>query len=102
MAQLVAKRVRTSDFVARYGGEEFVALLPATDAPGARRLAESVRAVVAETSFRYHGERVTVTLSCGVATFTEGDDPRRVLQRADDALYRAKENGRDRVEVAED
>jgi len=102
--------VRKVDFVARYGGEEFVVVAPSTDAAGALMLAERVRAAVAASSVevvKLDGERapVRVTVSLGVVSATTSPEaaPLRagdLLARADEALYRAKQGGRDRVEVA--
>lgn len=88
--------VRDSDFVGRYGGEEFVMLLPNTDRDGAAVIAERVRKTVAEIDV-LDDQRVTVSL--GVAMFPEdAPDASRLFRSADRALYRAKANGRNRVE----
>ncbi len=93
---------RKTDVVARWGGEEFAVLLPRTDAAGARRIAEAARKAVHELHESAADLRRPVTASVGVAT-VQGE--RRVarhvlLSAADAALYAAKANGRDRVEVA--
>ncbi|MEA3642320.1 MAG: diguanylate cyclase [Lamprobacter sp.] len=94
---------RPLDLVARYGGEEFVALLPETDRNGARHLAERMRAGVEALSIPHVGSSIAevVTLSLGVATHKDGDakaDLSQLLACADQALYRAKHQGRNRVE----
>ena len=93
------------DVVARYGGEELVALLPNTDTAGARLIAERIRAAVAATRIPHEASSVDrhVTVSIGVAaTIPTGATQREALiERADLALYRAKELGRDRVVVSE-
>lgn len=92
----VASRLRDSDVLGRWGGEEFMVLLPATDATSGAEVAETLRARVAETPFPEAG---AVTISLGVAEY-RGDEPRKELvRRADEALYRAKGAGRNRVEV---
>jgi len=92
---------RASDVIARLGGEEFVLLLPDTDLTAARQLAERLRNAVSEAPFLLAEEVVTLTISIGVAKRTPEDrDFSDVLRRADEALYRAKAGGRDRVEVA--
>lgn len=94
---------RSSDFCARYGGEEFVVVLPNTTLDGAQRVAERIRQSVFELSLWHpasaHG---VVTISIGVAEepASEADpDHELLIRRADEALYRAKENGRHRVEL---
>lgn len=96
IAKLLGKRVRETDFVARYGGEEFVILLPETDLEHAQDVAEKLRSSVENADFNYRGQRVLITISCGIAAFHEGDDQDSVFRRADSALYRAKEAGRNR------
>jgi diguanylate cyclase (GGDEF)-like protein len=95
----LATSVRASDFVGRYGGEEFLVLLPETDAAAARVIAEKVRAAVAGA--RGPALERQVTMSIGLAEFPRHALDADSLQRAaDQALYAAKENGRNRVEVA--
>jgi len=94
---------RPTDLACRYGGEEFTFVLPSTDLQGAAVFAEKVRESVAKLNITHAGSKVVdhVTLSLGVATyqgqFKSGDE---VTKAADDALYRAKEKGRNRVEKA--
>jgi diguanylate cyclase (GGDEF)-like protein len=91
---------RGGDLVARYGGEEFVAVLPRTDAAGASAVAERVRAQIEALGIVHApGSGAVVTASIGVATLAHGErDPLEVLlRRADAALFRAKEDGRNRV-----
>jgi len=91
--------LRAQDRAYRYGGEEFCVLLPATDVPGTYVLAERVRQAVAlPASPRLHA----VTASLGAAVWQPGDDDALLLGRADEALYRAKAAGRNRVEFAGD
>jgi diguanylate cyclase (GGDEF)-like protein len=97
---LRARLQRPADLVARYGGEEFVLLLPDTDAAGALSLAESCRVAVSALRIphAYSSAADHVTLSIGVAaTQPPNDGPSRLLARADEALYRAKSEGRNRV-----
>jgi diguanylate cyclase (GGDEF)-like protein len=90
---------RTTDVAARVGGEEFALLLPETDAAGALSLAQRLRAAIEDIDAALLlGDRATITASIGVATVAGGrDDPAEVLRRADQALYRAKNGGRNRV-----
>lgn len=94
------KRLRATDFIARFGGEEFVLLLPGTPLEGGVQLVESLRRGIQACPFHFRGERVAITLSAGLAVFGEGDSAESVFERADQALYRAKHNGRNRLEVA--
>ncbi len=99
IAKTLSQGIRETDFLARYGGEEFVVLMPGTDLAGARTAAEKLRQRIAGTPFKYRGSPLEITLSAGIAQFHEGDDPRRVFDRADEALYRAKAAGRNRCEL---
>jgi len=100
VAQLLNKRIRATDFLARYGGEEFVMLLPGTKQEETLRLVNDLREQVENCGFHYHGEAVTITVSCGISSFNEGDVVEKVFERADQALYKAKENGRNQCVVA--
>ena len=94
---------RSTDIVARYGGEEFVLVLLDTDVIGASILANSVREAVANRQFDASDPSFVLTVSVGVATATPGD-PRaidRLFRDADRALYRAKQEGRNRVRVSD-
>ncbi|MFK8017667.1 MAG: diguanylate cyclase [Gammaproteobacteria bacterium] len=93
---LLARHTRAEDFVARIGGEEFVILFPATTAEGALIRCESLREQLAGASFRCKDEPLEVTMSCGLTQFSDTDTPQRVYERADAALYLAKEQGRNR------
>ncbi len=99
--QLVAKelkeRLRNTDFIARFGGEEFVVLLPETTAEDASKVMDKLRNHIRNLPFHFRGEPVTVTFSAGLAEFTAGDSEETVFERADRALYQAKDAGRDRV-----
>jgi diguanylate cyclase (GGDEF)-like protein len=92
--------MRSHDFAGRNGGEEFAILLPDTEIPVALRIAERVRAAIAEMSLP--GIDVSVTVSVGVAGYPEhASTPDRLARLADAALYLAKRQGRNRVELAE-
>ena len=94
---------RPADMVARCGGEEFLALLPETLLEGARQLAETMRQAVAKLSIPHEASLVApyVTISIGVSTSRpRQSSPDALRKRADQALYQAKEKGRNRVEVA--
>ncbi|MHB2049263.1 GGDEF domain-containing protein [Pseudomonas sp. VEM90] len=98
VADQLRKRLRGRDFIARFGGEEFVLLLPQTTPAVAAQMAEVLRATVEACPFHFKGERVVITTSIGLGAFRSGERSNQVLKRADAALYRAKEHGRNRVE----
>ena len=90
--------LRTYDVIGRYGGEEFLVVLPQTDLASAGLVAERMRLAIRETPFDVEGKTIQVTASFGAAQSEDADeDVEKVLRRADDGLYRAKEGGRDRV-----
>ncbi len=93
--------VRRADFVARFGGEEFAVVLDDSDEHDGARLADRIRREIAELEVDHHGVALKVTASVGVAGVRRTDDEERWLEAADAALYRAKEEGRDRVCVRE-
>lgn len=100
IAALMLSLVRDDDTAARIGGEEFAVLLPETDAGHAAAFAERLRATVAGAEFRPGGEPRRITVSIGVTALREGRDScGRMMAAADAALYRAKDEGRDRVVV---
>ncbi|TRO21837.1 GGDEF domain-containing protein [Ectopseudomonas mendocina] len=94
------KRLRKTDFIARFGGEEFVLLIPGTPLDGGVQLLETLRAAVEACPFHFKGEPVTITLSAGIAEFRNDEATEDTFERADQALYRAKGAGRNRVEQA--
>jgi diguanylate cyclase (GGDEF)-like protein/PAS domain S-box-containing protein len=96
LATLMRDNTRLSDCAGRWGGEEFLIVCPNTSLEGARQLAEALRQRIEESVFPVIGQR---TCSFGVTAICPGDNARQLLQRADDALYRAKYAGRNRVEV---
>lgn len=103
MCEVVTRVLRPSDTLARFGGEEFVLLLPDTDAEGAHLVAERVRAAIAGLSLvTPEGQPVAVTASLGLSTLGhDADDLDGLLRNADEALYSAKANGRNRVVAAQ-
>ncbi|HWI19892.1 MAG TPA: diguanylate cyclase [Vicinamibacterales bacterium] len=93
--------LRGSDLKCRYGGEEFLVLLPETPLHGARRVAETLRREIAERPVPWAGEGLTVTASFGLAQTLPGEvNVQAVIARADQALYRAKDDGRNCVRIA--
>jgi len=96
----LSKRLRKTDFIARFGGEEFVLLIPATPLEGGVQLLETLRAAIEACPFHFKGEPVTITFSAGIAEFRNGEATEVTFERADQALYRAKGAGRNRIEQA--
>lgn len=105
----VARTLRTQDRIGRgenartlgrFGGEEFLVVLRGADLDGARRAAERIRATIAESPFDTSAGPIPVTVSIGVATWEPPESESDLIRRADDALYKAKEQGRNRVSVS--
>jgi diguanylate cyclase (GGDEF)-like protein len=103
VAQVLEDETRFNDFVSRYGGEEFVVLLPESKGDQGRYVAEKIRRAVENASFMHVDEKIKVTVSAGVGeVVAESDTPETFVDRVDAALYQAKKNGRNRVEMAAD
>jgi diguanylate cyclase (GGDEF)-like protein len=101
VAETIVRQVRPLDFAARYGGEELVLIFPATPAGGAVIATERVRRAVATLALPLPaGGEAAVTFSAGVAQVAPGESAQDAVERADQALYRAKQAGRNRVEAA--
>ena len=101
VARVCAGVIRTTDTLARYGGDEFCVLLPETNLMAAIALAERLRAGVAGLVIVEGEVKLKITSSLGVAEFSANLDPEAFLQMADEALYRAKKAGRNRVAAAQ-
>ena len=99
IANVLGKRLRPTDFIARFGGEEFVLLMPDSALGDALQLGERLRAAIEACPFHFKGERVTITMSIGMAQFQPGERSDLTLKRADEALYRAKAAGRNQVQA---
>lgn len=97
ITQLMQDNVRTGDLVARYGGEEFIIVCPNTDINGAIITAERVRCAVMEKPLATRRGKITVTLSAGVANYNNELSIGQLINAADQALYQAKQSGRNRV-----
>lgn len=99
VSRALSGAVRRTDMVGRWGGEEFLIICPGTDAPGAARLAEKLRRAVDKDRFSHIGR---LTISLGAATHRPGESAASIVARADQALYAAKNKGRNRVEAEMD
>lgn len=94
IAQLLTQNCRQSDFLSRFGGEEFTIVLPNTNKAEAMNFANKLRIIIEKSRFNYGNKSQTITISCGVSEFSEGDTTEAVFERADQALYDAKNSGR--------
>ncbi|MDH2915307.1 MAG: PAS domain S-box protein [Gallionella sp.] len=100
-ADMAKQRLRRIDLLGRLGGEEFGIMLPGTDSAGAALFAERFRGYVADTPTQSSNGKIPVTISIGIAMFNAGDTTvESIMARADAALYRAKESGRNRIEIS--
>lgn len=102
-SNIVRNVLRKTDFCGRYGGEEFLIVLTQTDLHDARIFAERLRACVEECLYidMGHGRKSNVTASIGLAEHKKGEGIEKMIFRVDEAMYKAKKNGRNRVEVSE-
>jgi len=101
VARTIRSELRGSDVLARYGGDEFIALLPETDAGGAREMGERIRRSIEMSRLDVHGTDVISTVSIGIASFPDdGGSLELIMEKADKAMYYAKERGRNRVVMA--
>lgn len=101
-AQVILRCIRKTDLVARYGGEEFIAILPATDTKTAVGIAERIRETIATEPMPRLNDTVVPSITCsfGVSTYPiHADNKNNIIKVADIALYKAKQGGRNRVEV---
>ena len=103
MAGILRKFSRQYDIVCRYGGEEFIIILPETDLAAALYVAEKMRAHVEKTSLEYNDATIRTTISVGAVQMLPGKEETSddIISRADKALYKAKETGRNRIITTE-
>ncbi len=99
MAQLMAAEVRVEESVARYGGEEFVFMFPEAESAEVKRVCERIRTQVEEYDFVCDGERHQLTVSLGASSMRPGQTVKDLIRAADEQLYRAKQEGRNRTYV---
>ena len=102
VAKIIKSCTRNADTAARYGGEEFVVMLNNTSASAAMAVAERIRKSVEEKSIMYDGKKINVTISIGVSSYNfDLESAKSIVERADNALYESKRNGRNRVTLSE-
>jgi diguanylate cyclase len=99
LSKLLKKALRDGDRVYRFGGEEFLILLNRTDVEGAQLIAERLLTLCRNNKPLYQNEQISVTVSLGITQLRDDDTMDSLIQRSDNALYRAKENGKDRYEM---
>ncbi|CAM4185636.1 GGDEF domain-containing protein [Pseudoalteromonas byunsanensis] len=97
IARALKKAIRKTDFIARYGGEEFVVLMPGMHLEHAKQPLEKLRNTIKSIPFKFKETQVQITISLGATQFKDGDTPLSAFDRADSALYEAKNSGRDRL-----
>lgn len=97
LAKQMSEQIRQTDYLARFGGEEFILLLPQTEVDDAFTAVEKVRQHISECPFNFQGKPVQITISIGVTQFLAGEALETWMHRADEALYRSKDEGRNRT-----
>jgi diguanylate cyclase (GGDEF)-like protein len=102
LCNVCTKEIRNVDFFARYGGEEFIILLPDSDLNGAIETAKRIQCSLAKSATEYEGKSIFVTVSIGISTLNnKHNNFEQLINDADMAMYKAKTNGRNRIEVLE-
>jgi diguanylate cyclase (GGDEF)-like protein/PAS domain S-box-containing protein len=97
ISNLITGSLRKQDYVGRWGGDEFLLLLPNTHVEGGRILADNIREKVAQYDFIYRDHHISLSMSFGVAQFEKGQSLHDCIKSADDALYKAKQQGKNKV-----
>jgi diguanylate cyclase (GGDEF)-like protein len=96
LSKILQTSVRRIDYVGRWGGEEFLIILPKTTAQQAFHIAESIRVTIMENDF---SSARNITISAGITEYMNGDTTEKIIQRADEELYKAKESGRNQIQM---
>lgn len=96
IAKVLSSSIRETDFIARFGGEEFVVLMPETSIDAAESVANKLRQTIESCEFHFKDQRVVITASCGIAEIKHNESEEQLFERADSALYQAKETGRNK------
>ena len=100
LSQLLKQSLRRSDYIGRYSRKEFAIVLPDCGKESARAIIDGLRSRFATLNYRHKNEKILATFSAGIAAFPDYDNPEQMIQSANDALYSAKESGRNRVIAA--
>jgi len=101
IAALIRRNIRDTDIAGRYGGEEFIIILPLADLSSAMVVAERIRNIIENAEMKDSAGNVfVITVSQGLSSWEQGEDAYSLISRTDEALYKAKENGRNRVEIS--
>ncbi|MGL6029702.1 MAG: GGDEF domain-containing protein, partial [Legionella sp.] len=99
VALLLKSAIREHDFIARIGGEEFVLIFNQTTSDTALPILQQLRQLIEECQFFYHEHKVEVTISFGLTSVITHDDAESIFIRADNAMYKAKNSGRNCIEI---
>lgn len=99
VATILKSSIRTTDFIARVGGEEFVFIFEQTSSKAAHAILDKLRKLIEDCQFIYRNDRVDVTISFGLTSIKADDDIESLFMRADSALYKAKDGGRNQVKI---
>lgn len=102
LAALFKEKLRVNDFISRYGGEEFAIILPHTSNVEALKAGEGIRKYIDDALFSYKSRNIPLKISIGISTFRKDDSAETVMERADSALYLAKNSGRNTVKTEND
>jgi len=100
VAETIQSNLRTSDLVFRYGGEEFVTILNDADCDTAYVTANRILESIRDVKVNYQGQTLSVSVSIGLACLEKGDTATSIFNRADTALYEAKNSGRDQIQLS--
>ena len=98
VANIIRSTIRNSDICGRFGGEEFIIVLPNTKLSGAMKLAERIRGNIEKNDFIFQDKKIPITVSIGITSASKNDTLFSIIERVDEALYEAKNKGRNRVE----
>lgn len=97
-SNIIKRNIRQSDAFIRFGGEEFAVIMPNTDVAEGLIIAERIREAIDQTDFTYNNEHIHFTISIGVSIYG-GEDVEHFIEKTDNALYKAKENGRNQIAI---
>ena len=99
LVNIVNKLIEEKDVFVRFGGDEFILLLPNTDLEKAKSLGNKIIELITKTEFDFENLKIKITVSMGIAEYNEDEDLNKFIDRVDKLLYKAKTNGRNRIEI---